>query len=227
MNSSALESTCSWRTDYRWVLPYIVKLFLPPSDKGDRWLPAASVLYLTCPAQQESLDCGSQEIQVGVTSLLHCISYQTCKLGFESCFEFQTLTHQAKGNSRFLDPKFWFKPILSCEGAARLLLRLSSVQTGRSLWGVNGPFWLFSAPWSQSEHLYYAGACLVGNVLWEMAVLSFQNLFLWKKVSVLKRNSTFHSLCSEWMGTSAGQNEAAMLLAELGVRLSFHRWCWC
>lgn len=184
------------------------------------------MLYLSCPAQWGGLDCGSEEIQVGGTGLLHYINYQTCKLGFESCFKFQTLTHQAKGNSGFLDLEFWFKPILNCEDAARRLLTLSAVRI-RSLWGVNGPFWLFSAPWSESEHLSCVGGEKIGNVLWEMAVLNFQNLFLWKKVFVLRRSSTLHSLCSEWMSTSAERNEAVMLLAALWERLPFHRWCWC
>jgi len=55
-----------------------------------------------------------------------------------------------------------------------------------------------------------------------MAILNFQNLFPWKEVSVLRWNSTFHSLGSEQMSTSAEQNEAVKLRAALGERLPFH-----
>lgn len=171
----------------------IQKRFLPASDKGNRWLPATSVLYLSCPAQWGGLDCGSQENQVRGTGLLHYISYQTCKLEFEFCFEFCSLSHGATGNSGFLD--LWFQPTLSCEDAARLLSTLSTVWIRRSLWGANGPFWLFSAPWSQSEHLSCVGGEKVR--MWNDS-LNFQNLFLWKKLFWDKKwwpyQTWFHTL---------------------------------
>lgn len=168
MNFSAIESKrCREQITAECCL-MIRKRFLPASDKGNRWLPATSVLYLSCPAQRGGLDRGSQEIQVRGTGLLHYISYQTCKLEFESYFKFHMLTHWAIGNSVFSD--LWFKPTWSCEDAARLLLTLSTVWIGRRLWGANSSFWLFSASRSQSEHLSWVGGGKVRNVLCEMTV---------------------------------------------------------
>lgn len=139
--------------------------------------------------------CGSQEIRVRGTGLPHYIFYQTCKLEFEFCFEFCTLTHCAIGNSVFLD--LWFKPTWSCEDAARLLLTLSTVWAGRSLWGANGPFWLFSAPWSQSEHLSCVGGGKVCNVRWQfklpklISVEERRNGGLIRHVAYIKLKSLF------------------------------------
>lgn len=180
------------RTDYCWVLfaCFWQKESMTPCN-------ICAVPELPCSAGR--LDCGSQEIQVRGTGLLHYVSYQTCKLEFEFCFEFCTLTHRAIGNSVFSD--LWFKPTLSCEDAARLLLTLSTVWTGRSLCGANGPFWLFSAPWSQSEHLSCVGGGKVCNVKWqfklpklisvEETVLRGEMVALSGMVSYIKLKSLF------------------------------------
>lgn len=188
MNFSAVESKRGREQITAECCLVIQKRFLPASDKGNRWLPATSVLYLSCPAQWGGMDCGSQEIQVRGNASL----YQTCKLEFEFYFEFCTLTHRAIGNSVFLD--LWFKPTWD---AARLLLTLSTVWIGRSLWGANGPFLLFSAPWARVS--ICVGGGKVCNVKWQFQlpkVISVQEAVLRREMVALSGMVSYTKLKS-------------------------------
>lgn len=137
--------------------PCITEAFLPTFSKVDQWLSATAILYQSCPAQQGGLVCDSQGIQVWGTVWIHYyINDQTSELGFESWFEFQTLTHQTKSEISELSE-------LPATG-----VRMSST-----------------------------GSEKIGNVLWEIAILKFQDLISGKKVHVFRRSRAFHAPCSD------------------------------